>query len=130
MKTKVIVAQQYITKNHVCGWMVGITGESKPRMFLKSAKKAMGYMFILKIQTGLQISDNCLQRLSFAYKQEKEWQKQKAFLDEMENIANKPLDEEYERQQKEMQQQKAQQPEKKQRKSTKRSKKNNQVSAQ
>ena len=66
-----IIAQQYTTKNNVQGWIVGITGESKARMFLRTAKKAMGYMFILKNQTGLQISDNCLQRLSFQIKEER-----------------------------------------------------------
>lgn len=68
---KIIVAQQYTTKMGIQGWAVGITGESKFRMFLRTAKKAMGYMFILKLQTGLNISDNCLQRLSFAHKEEK-----------------------------------------------------------
>ena len=68
---KIIVAQQYTTKMGIQGWAVGITGERKFRMFLRTAKKAMGYMFILKLQTGLNISDNCLQRLSFAHKEEK-----------------------------------------------------------
>lgn len=124
MKTRVIVAQQYTTKKMVYGWMVGITGESKARMFLRTAKKAMGYMFILKNQTGLQISENCLQRLSFAYQQEKRLQEQMEYMD---RAANKVLDEEAERQRKEMQEMEAQKPAKKQRKP--RSKKNT-VSAQ
>lgn len=121
---KVIVAHQYTTKNLVYGWMVGITGESKDRMFLRSAKKAMGYMFILKNQTGLQISDNCLQRLSHAYKQERKLQEQKEY---MERVANKPLDEEAARQREE--EQMAQQPEKKQRKPRQPRQKKNTVSA-
>ncbi len=113
MEAKIIVAQQYTTKNMVYGWMVGITGESKPRMFLRTAKKAMGYMFILKKQTGLNISDNCLQRLSFQYQQEKMLEEQKEYMDK---VANKPIEEEAERQRREMEEMKAQKPAKKQRK--------------
>lgn len=127
----IIVAQQYTTKNMVQGWMVGITGESKARMFLRTAKKAMGYMFILKNQTGLQISENCLQRLSFAHKQEAEEAKvhaaKMAWLDKKEDEEYAKIVSIAEQQKNEAQEA---QPEKKQRKSSRRSKKNNQVSAQ
>ena len=94
---KIIVAQQYTTKMGIQGWAVGITGESKMRMFLRTAKKAMGYMFVLKGQTGIAISENCLQRLSFAFKSEKENEQAMKRLAEqqeyMDRVANKPLDE-------------------------------------
>lgn len=45
-------------------WAVAITGEEQPKAHCKTAYKAMRYMFLLKKQTGLYISDNSLARLS------------------------------------------------------------------
>ena len=43
-------------------------------MFLRTPAKAIKYAFVLKKQTGLNISDNCLARLSYANKVNKEIQ--------------------------------------------------------
>lgn len=127
MKAKVIVAQQYTTKMNVQGWVVGITGESKPRMFLRTAKKAMGYMFILKNQTGLNISDNCLQRLAFQYQQvERIHVIKNKMLDKWEQEEDAKIEAIAQQQREEM---KAEQSEKKQRKARKPRTKKNTVSA-
>lgn len=45
-------------------WAVTITGESRPKAFCKTPYKAMRLMFLLKSKTGIDISENCLSRLS------------------------------------------------------------------
>lgn len=45
-------------------WTVSITGSAAQPIYCKSAYSAMRLMFLLKIKTGLTISDNCLSRLS------------------------------------------------------------------
>lgn len=65
METRVIVIQsQKSNRSENTVWVVGITGEQNPRAFCKSAYKAMRFAFLLKKQTGLNISDYCLARLS------------------------------------------------------------------
>lgn len=45
-------------------WAVSITGEEQPSAHCKSAYKAMRFMFLLKQQTGIGISGECLAQLS------------------------------------------------------------------
>ena len=65
MEAKVIiVSAQKSNKSENTVWAVAITGEENPQAYCKSAYKAMRFAFMLKKQTGLNISDNCLSRLS------------------------------------------------------------------
>ena len=65
MEAKVIiVSAQKSNKSENTVWAVAITGEEKAQAFCKSAYKAMRFAFMLKKRTGLNISDNCLSRLS------------------------------------------------------------------
>ena len=65
MEAKVIiVSAQKSNKSENTVWAVAITGEENPQAFCKSAYKAMRFAFMLKKRTGLNISDNCLSRLS------------------------------------------------------------------
>lgn len=45
-------------------WVVSVSGQPSSRVFCKGPYKAMRYAFLLKKRTGLNISDNCLCRLS------------------------------------------------------------------
>lgn len=45
-------------------WAVAITGNEQPNAYCKTAYKAMRFMFLLKKQTGVSISENSLARLS------------------------------------------------------------------
>lgn len=45
-------------------WVVSISGDNASRVYCKSPYKAMRYAFLLKKRTGLNISDNCLCRVS------------------------------------------------------------------
>ncbi len=45
-------------------WVVSIDGNDASRVYCKSPYKAMRYAFLLKKRTGLNISDNCLCRVS------------------------------------------------------------------
>ena len=45
-------------------WVVSISGDNTSRVYCKSPYKAMRYAFLLKKRTGLNISDNCLCRVS------------------------------------------------------------------
>lgn len=60
----IIVSAQKSNKSENTVWAVAITGEEQPQAFCKSAYKAMRFAFLLKKRTGLNISDNCLSRLS------------------------------------------------------------------
>lgn len=65
MEAKVIIASvARTTSENNKIWSVGIEGEAKPQAYCKSAYKAMRFCFLLKKRTGLNISDNCLTRLS------------------------------------------------------------------
>ncbi len=65
METKVIIASiKKSNRSQAMVWAVSVTGEENPRAYCKSAYKAMRFMFLLKKQTGFNISDNCLSRLS------------------------------------------------------------------
>ena len=72
MEAKVIIISvQKSNKSDNMVYAVAITGEENPQGFCKSAYKAMRYAFLLKKQTGLNISENCLAYLSNVIKQEK-----------------------------------------------------------
>lgn len=60
----IIVSAQKSNKSENTVWAVAITGEENPQAYCKSAYKAMRFAFMLKKRTGLNISDNCLSRLS------------------------------------------------------------------
>ena len=45
-------------------WVVSVSGDKASRVYCKSPYKAMRYAFLLKKRTGLNISDNCLCRVS------------------------------------------------------------------
>ena len=45
-------------------WVVSIDGRPHSKVYCKSPYKAMRYAFLLKKRTGLNISDNCLTRVS------------------------------------------------------------------
>lgn len=45
-------------------WVVSVSGQPSSRVYCKGPYKAMRYAFLLKKRTGLNISDNCLCRLS------------------------------------------------------------------
>ena len=45
-------------------WVVSIDGQPHSKVYCKSPYKAMRYAFLLKKRTGLNISDNCLTRVS------------------------------------------------------------------
>ena len=60
----IIVSAQKSNKSENTVWAVAITGDHYPKAFCKSAYKAMRFAFLLKKRTGLNISDNCLARLS------------------------------------------------------------------
>jgi hypothetical protein len=62
MKTIIVSAKKTKSQNNV--WAVAITGDRYPRAHCKSAYAAMRYMFVVKKQTGVNISENCLTRLS------------------------------------------------------------------
>ena len=64
MEAKVIiVSAKKSNKSENTVWAVAITGH-QPAAYCKSAYKAMRFAFLLKKRTGLNISDNCLARLS------------------------------------------------------------------
>ena len=46
-------------------WVVSIDGRPTSKVYCKSPYKAMRYAFLLKKRTGLNISDNCLTRVSY-----------------------------------------------------------------
>ena len=46
-------------------WVVSIDGQPHSKVYCKSPYKAMRYAFLLKKRTGLNISDNCLTRVSY-----------------------------------------------------------------
>lgn len=60
----IIVSVKKSNKSENNIWAVSITGEKEPKAYCKSAYKAMRFAFLLKARTGLNISDNCLARLS------------------------------------------------------------------
>ena len=62
----VIMAVKAISKNPNNNvWIVYFSNDNDEKFYCKSAYKAMRLMFLLKKRTGLNISDNCLARLSF-----------------------------------------------------------------
>lgn len=70
MEKVIIVSAQKSNRSSNMVWAVSIQGE-QPSAYCKSAFAAMRYMFLLKKQTGINISDNCLARLSHEIKEVK-----------------------------------------------------------
>ena len=71
MEAKVILATvAKTTRENNNIWAVAVEGE-QPAVFFNSAFKAMRFCFLLKKRTGLNISDNCLSRLSHEIAKEK-----------------------------------------------------------
>ena len=65
MEARVIIASaKKSNKSENTVWAVAITGEKKPQAYCKSAYKAMRFAYLLKKRTSLNISENCLARLS------------------------------------------------------------------
>lgn len=64
MKEFIIVSNVKSNKSDNMVWMVSITGQHYAKAHCKSAFSAMKFAFLLKARTGLDISDNCLCRLS------------------------------------------------------------------
>ena len=65
METReIIVSQVKSNQSNNNVWAVAITGDEQPSAHCKSAYKAMRFMFLLKKQTGLYISGECLAQLS------------------------------------------------------------------
>ncbi len=60
----IIVSNKKSNRSENRVWAVAITGEEQPKAYCKSAYKAMRFAFLLKVRTGLNISENCLARLS------------------------------------------------------------------
>ncbi len=72
MEAKVIIVSSVKSnKSDNKVWAVAITGEQQPQAHCKSAYKAMRFAFLLKKRTGLNISENCLARLSQSIKEAK-----------------------------------------------------------
>ena len=75
MKTNFIMAQDRTFKSGDNGFMVNIQGEaleSDRKMYFHDALKAMRYCFILKRQTGFEISAEAITLLSNAHKATKQ----------------------------------------------------------
>ena len=65
METKeIIVSVVKSNKSDNNVWAVAISGDEQPSAHCKSAYKAMRFMFMLKKQTGVYISGECLSMLS------------------------------------------------------------------
>ena len=60
----IIVSSVKSNKSENKVWAVAITGDEQPVAYCKSAYKAMRFAFLLKKREGLNISENCLTRLS------------------------------------------------------------------
>jgi len=60
----IIAASAKSNKSNNNVWVVFISGKEQEKMYCKNAYKAMRFAFLLKKRTGLNISDNCLTRLS------------------------------------------------------------------
>lgn len=64
MEKQIIVSVVKSNKSDNNVWAVAITGDEQPCAYCKSAYKAMKFMFHLKKQTGIYISDESLANLS------------------------------------------------------------------
>ena len=60
----ILITSGKISKATAHIWVVSISGDNTSRVYCKSPYKAMRYAFLLKKRTGLNISDNCLCRVS------------------------------------------------------------------
>lgn len=72
----IIAASAKSNKSNNNVWAVYVSGKENEKMYCKNAYKAMRYAFLLKKRSGLNISDNCLARLSFEIAQTKKAQKE------------------------------------------------------
>ncbi len=71
MKAVIIISNVKSNRSNNNVWAVAITGEHYPKAHCKSAFKAMRFAFLLKARTGLDISENCLSRLSHEISKQK-----------------------------------------------------------
>ena len=60
----IIISAQKSNKSENTVWAVAVTGDHYPKAYCKSAYKTMRFAYLLKKRTGLNISENCLARLS------------------------------------------------------------------
>ncbi|MBR6375803.1 MAG: hypothetical protein IKR91_06185 [Alloprevotella sp.] len=81
----IIVSQVKSSRSEFMIWQVSITGEEQPSAHCKSPYKAMRFMFLLKKQTGLYISGECLTQLSqeIARKKAEQAEKGKEIINEV-----------------------------------------------
>ena len=74
MKTNDSILVQHVLSNrsNAMVWAVYVQSEEQEQFknYCKSAYTAMRYAFLLKAQTGIAISDNCLSRLSHQIRME------------------------------------------------------------
>ena len=82
----IIAASAKSNKSNNNVWVVFISGKEQDKMYCKNAYKAMRFASLLKKRTGLNISDNCLARLSFEIAQAKK-ANQEAVKDKVEEVA-------------------------------------------
>ena len=72
MTTNVIIVSHVLSnRSNAMVWAVYVLGTEQYKNYCKSAYSAMKYAFMIKAQHGLQISDNCLTRLSHEIAMEK-----------------------------------------------------------
>lgn len=91
MEAKVIIAQNVKSgKNNVNVWLVAIQGEEEGKMYCKSAYKALRYAFLLKKRTGVNISENCITRLSQEIRQMKSKQQAEQTAEGKAEVAEAP----------------------------------------
>ena len=67
----IIVSHVLSNRSNAMVWAVYVQGTEQYKNYCKSAYSAMKYAFLIKAQHGLQISDNCLTRLSHQIAMEK-----------------------------------------------------------
>ena len=72
MNTNLIIVSHVLSnRSNAMVWAVYVQGTEQYKNYCKSAYSAMKYAFLIKAQHGLQISDNCLTRLSHQIAMEK-----------------------------------------------------------
>ena len=67
----IIVSHVLSNRSDAMVWAVYVQGTEEYKNYCKNAYSAMKYAFMIKAQHGLQISDNCLTRLSHQIAMEK-----------------------------------------------------------
>lgn len=67
----IIVSQKQSNRSDNMVWQVSISNEQNGTQYCSSPLKALRYCFLLKHKSGLPISTNCMNRLTFAIQQER-----------------------------------------------------------